>query len=150
MLLVDSPLKEGGRERGAIALLIKPTTTLLVVGASSNQLLWADTAVLIVLHSLGHAISWDNMAEEMGCSSALFLAWVIYYTVNLLHNAHTAKLNDIGTWREDFPTFATHISSVGLVFTNTVDFVERHFQPVSWPPCGDQTAPHSMLLQDLY
>ncbi len=53
---------------------------LLPVGVCSK---WADIALLIVLCCLVHTMCWDDMRDEMGCSSTLLSADFMY-TVNLL------------------------------------------------------------------
>jgi hypothetical protein len=121
---------------------------LLQVGHSNNQLIWADTALLIVLRRLAHAMQWDYLTAELGCSRALLSAAFIYL-VDYLHDGYAARLNTLGTWAPDFPAFASHIQSSGSLFANTVGFVDGHFKSVCRPG-GAQNAFHSVLHQDLY
>ncbi len=67
---------------------------LLQVGRMSNQLIWADTALFILLCRFASACSWDYLIEETGCSRALLSA-ANFYMVDYLFNQFAKQLNDI-------------------------------------------------------
>ncbi len=110
---------------------------LLLVGRCKSQLIWADTALLIVLLQLAHANSWEDLSPEFGCSHTLLSAAFIHL-INYLHDGFALCLNDLSTWQADFPLFAAHTQERGALFANTIGFVDGHFQPVSRPG-GQQT-----------
>jgi hypothetical protein len=121
---------------------------LLRVGRHKNQLIWADTALLIVLLRLAHANCWDDLAPEFGCSRALLSASFIHL-IDYPHDRFASHLNDLSTWQADFPSFAAHTRARGALFANTIGFVDGHFQPVSRQG-GQQNVGHSVAQQDLY
>jgi hypothetical protein len=134
---------------GALDLLDQQgRPVLLRVGKTRAQLLWADTALMIVLRRLATASRWDDLIEEMGCSRTLLSAGFIYL-IDYIYAGFAARLNDIRTWQADFPAFAAHTRARGSLFDNTIGFVDGHFQPVCRPG-GPTNVGHSVSQADLY